>query len=70
MAHPVGLLYSLSSRIYYQLTRATSFIERLVYEMREASATPAVMERTGALISMIVTFRVLGVACLWLSGYS
>ncbi|XP_047981060.1 uncharacterized protein LOC125222466 isoform X2 [Salvia hispanica] len=49
----------------YQLTRATSFIERLVYGMREASATPAVMERTGALISMIVTFRVIGVVCLW-----
>ncbi|XP_042018245.1 uncharacterized protein LOC121765990 [Salvia splendens] len=49
----------------YQLTRATGFIERLVYGMREASATPAVMERTGALISMIVTFRVLGVVSLW-----
>ncbi|KAH6765023.1 tRNA-processing ribonuclease BN [Perilla frutescens var. hirtella] len=49
----------------YQLTRATGFIEKLIYGMREASVTPAVMERTGALISMIVTFRILGVVCLW-----
>lgn len=49
----------------YQLTRATSFIEKLIYGMREVSVTPAVMERTGALISMIVTFRIVGVVCLW-----
>ncbi|KAI3465024.1 hypothetical protein Pfo_021687 [Paulownia fortunei] len=49
----------------YQLTRATSFIEKLIYGMREASVTPAVLDRTGALVSMIVTFRILGVVCLW-----
>ncbi|GFQ04209.1 hypothetical protein PHJA_002564800 [Phtheirospermum japonicum] len=49
----------------YQLTRATNFIEKLIYGMREASVTPAVLDRTGALISMIVTFRILGVVCLW-----
>ncbi|KAL0438623.1 UNVERIFIED_CONTAM: hypothetical protein Slati_2345300 [Sesamum latifolium] len=49
----------------YQLTRATSFIEKLIYGMREASVTPAVLDRTGALVSMIVTFRILGLVCLW-----
>ncbi|KAG8377705.1 hypothetical protein BUALT_Bualt08G0060600 [Buddleja alternifolia] len=49
----------------YQLTRATSFMEKLIYGMREASINPAVLDRTGALVSMIVTFRVLGVVCLW-----
>ncbi|KAK4429115.1 hypothetical protein Salat_1211700 [Sesamum alatum] len=49
----------------YQLTRATSFIEKLIYSMREASVTPAVLDRTGALVSMIVTFRILGFVCLW-----
>ncbi|KAL8058925.1 hypothetical protein ABFX02_03G054300 [Erythranthe guttata] len=49
----------------YQLTRATGFLEKLIYGMREANVTPAVLERTGALISMMVTFRILGVFCLW-----
>ncbi|PIN15833.1 hypothetical protein CDL12_11516 [Handroanthus impetiginosus] len=49
----------------YQLTRATSFMEKLIYEMREATVTPALLDRTGALISMIVTFRMLGLVCLW-----
>ncbi|KAL2249671.1 uncharacterized protein LOC105166199 [Sesamum indicum] len=49
----------------YQLTRATNFIEKLIYSMREASVTPAVLDRTGALVSMVVTFRILGLVCLW-----
>ncbi|KAL3640796.1 hypothetical protein CASFOL_015764 [Castilleja foliolosa] len=49
----------------YQLTRAANFIEKSIYGMRDASVTPAVLDRTGALISMIVTFRILGIVCLW-----
>ncbi|KAL2459163.1 hypothetical protein Fot_55181 [Forsythia ovata] len=49
----------------YQLTRATSFIEKLIFAMRGASVSPAVLDRTGALVSMMVTFRVLGLVCLW-----
>ncbi|KAK6115412.1 hypothetical protein DH2020_007681 [Rehmannia glutinosa] len=49
----------------YQLTRATNFTEKLIYGMRGASATPAVFDRTGALISLMVTFRIIGVVCLW-----
>ncbi|KAL8523931.1 hypothetical protein ACS0TY_013767 [Phlomoides rotata] len=49
----------------YQLTRATNFMESLIYAMRDASVTPAVIDRSAALVSMIVTFRILGVVCLW-----
>ncbi|CAI9777805.1 unnamed protein product [Fraxinus pennsylvanica] len=49
----------------YQLTRATSFMEKLMFAMRGASVTPTVLDRTGALVSMITTFRVLGLVCLW-----
>ncbi|CAA2983984.1 Hypothetical predicted protein [Olea europaea subsp. europaea] len=61
---PVLGLPALVYRIY-QLTRATSFIEKLMFAMRGASVSPAVLDRTGALISMIVTFRVLDLVCLW-----
>ncbi|GER47915.1 hypothetical protein STAS_25053 [Striga asiatica] len=49
----------------YQLTRAVNFIEKLIYGMREATITSAVTDRIAAMISMVVTFRVLGVVCLW-----
>ncbi|KAL6493136.1 hypothetical protein OROGR_032895 [Orobanche gracilis] len=49
----------------YQLMRASYFMEKLLYGMREASETPAVIERGKALVSMTVVFRVLGVVCLW-----
>ncbi|GMN35390.1 hypothetical protein TIFTF001_005261 [Ficus carica] len=49
----------------YQLTKAAHFIERLMFSMKELPPTPAVMEKSGAMFAMIVTFQVLGVACLW-----
>ncbi|XP_051139279.1 uncharacterized protein LOC127257050 [Andrographis paniculata] len=49
----------------YQLTRATSYMETLLFGMRNATVTNAVLNRRQALLSLIVVFRVLGVVCLW-----
>ncbi|CAK9149686.1 unnamed protein product, partial [Ilex paraguariensis] len=49
----------------YQLSKATHFIEKLMFAMRGATLSPEVLERNGALVAMIVTFQVLGVICLW-----
>ncbi|KAL3840349.1 hypothetical protein ACJIZ3_024940 [Penstemon smallii] len=49
----------------YQLTRAANFIQKLMIAMGEVTVTPAATERFGALVSMMVTFRILGVVCLW-----
>ncbi|XP_062090522.1 uncharacterized protein LOC133796853 [Humulus lupulus] len=50
----------------YQLTRATFFIEKLLFALKDAPVnSPEVMERTGALFSMVITFQVLGLVCLW-----
>ncbi|XP_050213174.1 uncharacterized protein LOC126664705 [Mercurialis annua] len=49
----------------YQLTKATHFIEKLMFAMRELPESPQLFERNNALIVMIVTFQVLGVVCLW-----
>lgn len=49
----------------YQLTKALHFVEKLVFSMKDNSVTPKVLERSGALLSMAVTFQVLGVLCLW-----
>ncbi|VVA11539.1 PREDICTED: CICLE_v10001600mg [Prunus dulcis] len=49
----------------YQLTKAAYFIEKLMYAMKGMPASPELLERSGALFSMIVTFQVVGVVCLW-----
>ncbi|KAL6511684.1 hypothetical protein OROGR_021312 [Orobanche gracilis] len=49
----------------YQLMRASYFMEKLLYGMRDASVSPAVIERGKALVFMTLVFRVLGVVCLW-----
>ncbi|EXC07342.1 hypothetical protein L484_021250 [Morus notabilis] len=49
----------------YQLTKAAHFIERLMFSMKGLPVTPKVMERSGAMFAMIVTFQALGVVCLW-----
>lgn len=49
----------------YQLSKAAHFIDILMLAMKEARVTPDVVERSGALVSMIVTFQVLGLVCLW-----
>ncbi|XP_073134512.1 uncharacterized protein [Henckelia pumila] len=50
----------------YQLTRAAGFIEKLMFAMNGVSITPAAAaDRMGAYVSLVITFRILGVACLW-----
>lgn len=49
----------------YQLTRAVVFIEKLMFAMSGVSITPATTDRVGAFVSLVLTFRILGVACLW-----
>ncbi|KAJ7966688.1 tRNA-processing ribonuclease BN [Quillaja saponaria] len=49
----------------YQLTKAAHFIERLMFSMKGLPTSPELLERSGALFAMIVTFQVLGLVCLW-----
>lgn len=49
----------------YQLTRATHFLGRLIFDTKGTPVTPGILERNGALVSMIITFQVLGIVCLW-----
>ncbi|XP_057975506.1 uncharacterized protein LOC131162909 [Malania oleifera] len=49
----------------YQLSKATHFIERLLFAMKGAPITPELLDRNGALVAMVVTFQALGVICLW-----
>ncbi|KAI3922287.1 hypothetical protein MKX01_005976 [Papaver californicum] len=49
----------------YQLSKAAHFVERLMFSMRGAAASPELLERSGALVAMLVCFQVLGVLCLW-----
>lgn len=49
----------------YQLTRATSFIQKLMYAMGAAPVNEEVLNRITSLGFMLVTFRVLGIVCLW-----
>lgn len=49
----------------YQLTKAAHFIERLMFSLKGLPTSPELLERSGALFAMIVTFQVLGVVCLW-----
>ncbi len=49
----------------YQLTKAAYFIERCVFTLKGLPTSPELLERSGALFGMIVTFQVLGVVCIW-----
>ncbi|KAG5231005.1 TRNA-processing ribonuclease BN [Salix suchowensis] len=49
----------------YQLTKAAYFIEKLMFTLRGAPESALLLERSNALVSMIVTFQVLGLVCLW-----
>ncbi|XP_073275143.1 uncharacterized protein [Primulina huaijiensis] len=49
----------------YQLTRAVGYIEKLMFAMSAVSITPATADRVGAFVSLVLTFRILGVTCLW-----
>ncbi|CAK9145312.1 unnamed protein product, partial [Ilex paraguariensis] len=56
--HLVGLSCPLFLRStdYISLSKATHFIEKLMFAMRGATLSPEVLERNGALVAMIVTF--------------
>ncbi|KAL8087728.1 hypothetical protein AgCh_037762 [Apium graveolens] len=49
----------------YQLTKGAQLIEKLMFAMKGLPVTPQVLERSGALVSIMVTFQVLGMVCLW-----
>ncbi|XP_027150597.1 uncharacterized protein LOC113750863 [Coffea eugenioides] len=49
----------------YQLTRAVQFIQTFMFAMKDAPITQQLLERNGALVSLIVTFQILGVFSLW-----
>ncbi|KAG7943822.1 hypothetical protein I3843_15G064500 [Carya illinoinensis] len=49
----------------YQLTKAAHFIEKLLLTLKGRPSSPELLERSGALFSMISTFQVLGIVCLW-----
>lgn len=49
----------------YQLTKAAHFIEKLMFTLRGVPESALLLERSNALVSMIVTFQVLGLVCLW-----
>lgn len=49
----------------YQLTRATNFIQKLMFSMKDLPTSPKLMEMGGAMVSMVVTFQILGLICLW-----
>lgn len=49
----------------YQLSKAAHFIERLMFSMKDLPRSPELLDRGAAMVSMIVTFQVIGVVCLW-----
>ncbi|KAL3514579.1 hypothetical protein ACH5RR_027296 [Cinchona calisaya] len=49
----------------YQLTKAVHFVETLMFAMKDVPVTQKLLERNGALVSLIVTFQLLGVFSLW-----
>ncbi|KAK3039556.1 hypothetical protein RJ639_027700 [Escallonia herrerae] len=49
----------------YQLSKAAHFVEKLMMSMKGTPVSPEVLERSGALVALLVTFQVLGVVCLW-----
>ncbi|KAL2346353.1 hypothetical protein Fmac_000353 [Flemingia macrophylla] len=49
----------------YQLTKGAHFAEKLIFSMKGIPASPELVERSGALFAMLITFQVLGVVCLW-----
>uniref|UniRef100_A0A0A0LD62 Uncharacterized protein n=1 Tax=Cucumis sativus TaxID=3659 RepID=A0A0A0LD62_CUCSA len=49
----------------YQLTKASHFMESLMFELKGLPMTPDLLEKSGALFAMMTTFQILGVVCLW-----
>lgn len=49
----------------YQLNKGAFFLERLMSYLRGSAMTPELLERRGALFSMLTVLQVLGLVCLW-----
>lgn len=49
----------------YQLTKASNFLQKLMIATIREPVTPALIERNGAMVAMLVTFQILGAVCLW-----
>ncbi|KAG9150373.1 hypothetical protein Leryth_014558 [Lithospermum erythrorhizon] len=49
----------------YQLTKASNFLQKLMLASMGEAITPALIERNGAMVAMLVTFQILGAVCLW-----
>ncbi|CAI9116637.1 OLC1v1017834C1 [Oldenlandia corymbosa var. corymbosa] len=49
----------------YQLTLGVHFLHTMMYAMKDSPITSQLIEKNGALVSMIVTFQILGVFSLW-----
>ncbi|KAL0715644.1 hypothetical protein Bca4012_064966 [Brassica carinata] len=49
----------------YQVTRAATFVQRLMFMMKDASTTVEITERGVALVGLVVTLQFLAVLCLW-----
>ncbi|KAJ4885456.1 hypothetical protein Rs2_35549 [Raphanus sativus] len=49
----------------YQVTRAVTFVQRLMFMMKDASTTVEITERGVALVGLVVTLQFLAVLCLW-----
>ena len=59
--------FELSWQVYrlYQLTKAAHFIQRLMFAMKDVPVSPDLLDRSGAMVAMLVTFQVVGAVCLW-----
>ncbi|CAN8288520.1 unnamed protein product [Cochlearia groenlandica] len=49
----------------YQVTRAATFVQRLMFMMKDAATTVEISERGVALIGLVVALQFLAVLCLW-----
>lgn len=59
--------YAMILQVYrlYQLTRAVHFVEKLMFAVKQLPEPAELLQRNSIFIAMILTFQVLGVACLW-----
>ncbi|GAB2291344.1 hypothetical protein Dimus_025602 [Dionaea muscipula] len=48
-----------------QLSRASSYIKRLMFEMQNLPVTPELGPKSDALVAVFVSTQVLGIICLW-----
>ncbi|KAA0051699.1 uncharacterized protein E6C27_scaffold60G00840 [Cucumis melo var. makuwa] len=56
----VPIIFEVVYRLY-QLTKAAHFMESLMFQMRGLPTSPELLEKSGALFAMMITFQILGV---------